>query len=160
MIWWRHRLDYCGEGATIYGRCRITWPQHVRIGKGTSIGPQSSLQAGSQGKISIGDRCAVAAYTRIICPTHDPDALPVASVGINRSVKIGDDVWIGTGAIILPGVTIGDRSIVAAGAVVAKDVPSDVLVGGVPARTIKHLLPEKVRRENGQAALASKGGRS
>ncbi|SFK33346.1 transferase hexapeptide (six repeat-containing protein) [Methylorubrum salsuginis] len=54
-------------------------------------------------------------------------------------MTIEDNVWIGAGCIILPGVTIGRNSIVAAGAVVAKDVAEGVLVGGVPARTIKTL---------------------
>lgn len=54
-------------------------------------------------------------------------------------VKIGDNVWIGAGAIILPGVTIGDYSVVAAGAVVNRNVPSGVLVAGIPARIIKKI---------------------
>ena len=54
-------------------------------------------------------------------------------------VTIGNDVWIGGGAIILPGVEIGDRCVVAAGAVVTKNVPADSLVGGNPARIIRKL---------------------
>lgn len=60
-------------------------------------------------------------------------------LGIAKPVKIGNDVWIGGNATILPGVTIGDNVVVAAGAVVAKDVPSNTLVGGVPAKKIKDL---------------------
>ncbi len=54
-------------------------------------------------------------------------------------MKIGDDVWIGGNAIILPGVTIGNNVIVAAGAVVTKDVPDNCVVGGIPAKKIKDL---------------------
>jgi acetyltransferase-like isoleucine patch superfamily enzyme len=54
-------------------------------------------------------------------------------------VTIGDDIWIGANAVILPGVTIGDHSVVAAGAVVTKDVPPHTLVAGVPAKIIKTL---------------------
>ncbi len=57
------------------------------------------------------------------------------------AVHIGDDVWIGQGAIVLKGVTIGHRSVVGAGAVVTKDVPADVVVAGNPARIVKHLAP-------------------
>jgi len=54
-------------------------------------------------------------------------------------VRIGDDVWIGGNVTIVPGVTIGQNVVVAAGAVVTKDVPDNVLVGGVPAKILKHL---------------------
>ncbi|MEJ5210007.1 MAG: acyltransferase [Burkholderiales bacterium] len=156
----RIRLGYLGPGARIYGRCRLTYPSHIRIGADTSIGPQVSLHASSQGFITIGERCAIAAYTRIITPTHDPSVLPIVAVGINKSVSIGDDVWIGTGAIILPGVKIGSRSIVAAGAVVNRDVPEDVLVAGVPARIVKKLLPAEARVANGLRARERKGTHS
>ena len=65
-------------------------------------------------------------------PARRKDLLPAPIV-------IGRKVWIGSNATVLPGVTIGDRSIVAAGAVVNRDVPPDVIVGGVPAKVIKHL---------------------
>ena len=54
-------------------------------------------------------------------------------------IVLGRNVWIGSNATILQGVTIGDNSVVAAGAVVTKDVPADTIVGGVPARVIKHI---------------------
>lgn len=60
-------------------------------------------------------------------------------LGIAKPVNIGNDVWIGGNVTILPGVTIGNNVIVAAGAVVTKDVPDNTLVGGVPARMIKTL---------------------
>eukprot|EP00009_Paramoeba_aestuarina_P017733 CAMPEP_0201539554 /NCGR_PEP_ID=MMETSP0161_2-20130828/70467_1 /ASSEMBLY_ACC=CAM_ASM_000251 /TAXON_ID=180227 /ORGANISM="Neoparamoeba aestuarina, Strain SoJaBio B1-5/56/2" /LENGTH=62 /DNA_ID=CAMNT_0047946961 /DNA_START=592 /DNA_END=780 /DNA_ORIENTATION=+ len=56
-----------------------------------------------------------------------------------KRITIGDDVWIGGGSIVLPGVTIGDRVVIAAGSVVSKDVPSDVVVAGCPARVIKQI---------------------
>jgi acetyltransferase-like isoleucine patch superfamily enzyme len=56
-----------------------------------------------------------------------------------KSIIIGDDVWIGANAVILPGVTIGNHCVIAAGAVVTKDVPDNTLVGGVPAKVIKYL---------------------
>ena len=54
-------------------------------------------------------------------------------------MRIGDDIWIGGNVTIVPGVTIGQNVVVAAGAVVTKDVPDNVLVGGVPAKILKHL---------------------
>ena len=60
-------------------------------------------------------------------------------IGIAKPVKIGDDVWIGGNVTILPGITIGNNVVVAAGAVVTKDVPDNTLVGGVPAKAIRKL---------------------
>ena len=76
---------------------------------------------------------------QIYTATHPLDATERRSVEFAKPVTIGDDVWIGGGAIILPGVRIGSRVVIAAGAVVAKDVDDDVMVGGVPARVIKKL---------------------
>ena len=58
-------------------------------------------------------------------------------------IKIGDHVWIGSNATVLPGVTIGDWSVVAAGAVVRQDVPPMTVVGGVPAKILKKIDPEE-----------------
>ena len=58
-----------------------------------------------------------------------------------KPVVIGDDVWIGTGAVILKGVTIGDRAVIAARSVVTADVPCDVIVAGNPAKLIRNLTP-------------------
>ncbi|MBI5105865.1 MAG: hypothetical protein HZB46_12955 [Solirubrobacterales bacterium] len=70
---------------------------------------------------------------------RDP-RLPVAAQGLGeaRPVRIGDGVFLGTGATVLPGVSIGARSLVAAGAVVAESVPENCVVGGNPARVIRH----------------------
>lgn len=61
-----------------------------------------------------------------------------------KPVVIGDDVWIGGGAMIMPGVTIGSRVVIASGAVVTKDIPDDMVVGGNPARTIRKWNGESV----------------
>jgi maltose O-acetyltransferase len=149
-IYIRSQLGHLGSGSHLYPGVMISYPEHVFIGDDVSIAPEVHLGASSQGTITIGSRCAIAAGTRIVTPTHDPDVLPVSSVGINKSVNIGDDVWVGTGAIILPGVTIHDGVIIGAGAVVTKDVPPDCVVGGVPARVIKKLEPRELRLKRGE----------
>ena len=60
-------------------------------------------------------------------------------LGIAKPIRIGNDVWIGGNVTILPGVTIGNNVVVAAGAVVTKDIPDNTLVGGVPAKFIREL---------------------
>jgi maltose O-acetyltransferase len=58
-----------------------------------------------------------------------------------KPIVIGEDVWIGGSAVIAPGVTIGDRSVIGAGSVVVKDIPSDVFAAGNPCKIIRHLSP-------------------
>lgn len=149
-IYIKFNLGSLGEGSYIYPGVTISFPEHVFIGNDVSIAPGVYLGASSQGKITIGNRSAIAAGTRVVTPTHDPNVLPVSKVGINKSVVIGEDVWIGTGVIILPGVIIHDGAIVGAGAVVTKDVPEDCMVAGVPAKIIKKLEPREIRLERGK----------
>ena len=61
----------------------------------------------------------------------------------NKPVHVGNNVWFGAGCIVLPGVTIGDNAVVAAGAVVTKDVPANVVVAGVPAKVLKEIDAEE-----------------
>lgn len=150
MLYLRFRLGKLGPDSVLYPGVIITYPHNIYIGKEVSVAPNVRLGASSHGSINIGDRCAIAYGTRIVTTTHDPNVLPVSRVGINKPVNIGEDVWIGTAAIILPGVTIHDGAIVAAGAVVANDVPPDCMVGGVPARLIKKLESREKRLERGK----------
>lgn len=98
--------------------------------------------------VHIGDRVLLAPAVQIYTATHPLEAATrAAGLESGQPVTIGNDVWIGGGAIILPGVTIGDRAVVGAGSVVTRDVPADVVVAGNPARVLKTLpaqgpLPE------------------
>jgi acetyltransferase-like isoleucine patch superfamily enzyme len=111
----------------------------ISIGENTRI-HGACLHAYKQ--ISIGNRCLIAANVQIIdCNGHEAsfdnveNRINTTSEGI--PVIIEDDVWIGTGAIILPGVTIGKGSIIAAGSVVVKSIPPMCVAGGNPAKVIK-----------------------
>ena len=91
-------------------------------------------------KVTIGKNCMLAPKVCIFTATHPVDAqLRISGVEYGKPVTIGDNVWIGGGAIINPGVTIGNNVVVASGAVVVKDVPDNVVVGGNPAKIIKNL---------------------
>jgi maltose O-acetyltransferase len=88
--------------------------------------------------VSIGDGTWIGPAVQIYTADHPRDAaLRRAGLQSGRPVSIGNNVWIGGGAIILPGVTIGDDAIVAAGSVVTRDVPPGATVAGNPARPIK-----------------------
>jgi acetyltransferase-like isoleucine patch superfamily enzyme len=115
----------------------------LRIGDGTFIGHDCSFNIATA--VHIGKHCLLAGGVKV----YDVDAHPLDAVRRraeepfppenSRPVVIEDDVWVGTQAMILKGVTIGARSIVGASAVVTADVPTDVVVAGNPARVIKRL---------------------
>ena len=109
----------------------------IKIGKNTMISLGAKLDI-HRGDITIGDDCLITKGSVIL--SHDGSAKMVhpGSNGYGKIV-IGNHVFIGVNAIILPNVTIGDHAIVAAGAVVTKDVPPETLVAGNPARELKKL---------------------
>lgn len=90
------------------------------------------------GGITIDDDALIAPRVTILSVNHDPDPVKRRSV-ITAGVHIGRNAWIGAGATICPGVSIGENSVVGAGSVVTKDVPANVVVGGIPAKHIKDL---------------------
>ena len=114
----------------------------LRIGDHTNIGHGCAFDIADS--VTVGAYCNLAANVRVRdFDGHPMDAMarrtkPTPPEGIGP-IRIGNDVWIGTGAMILKGVTIGDRAVVAAMSVVASDVPPDTLVAGNPARAIRCL---------------------
>ncbi|CUA79406.1 sugar O-acetyltransferase [Anoxybacillus suryakundensis] len=91
-------------------------------------------------EIRIGDNCLIGPGVHIYTATHPIDPTERASgLEYGKPVIIGDHVWIGGGAIINPGVNIGNNVVIASGAVVTKDVPNNVVVAGNPAKIIKQL---------------------
>ena len=110
----------------------------VIIGDYTRVGLHNTII----GPVSIGNHVNLAQGITVTALNHnfsDPDKR-IDEQGVSTSpVTIGDDIWIGANAVILPGVSIGDHSVVAAGAVVTKDVPPHSLVAGVPAKIIKKI---------------------
>lgn len=117
-------------------------PFHTDCGKNTKIGKRVFVNAGcqfqDQGGITIGDDVLVGPQTIIATLNHDPD--PDKRGGMfAKPVVICEKVWLGARVTICPGVTIGDGAIVAAGAVVTKDVQPRTVVAGVPAKAIKRI---------------------
>jgi acetyltransferase-like isoleucine patch superfamily enzyme len=140
-----------GDDVTVEGKSSfyfaVRYSEHPRlvIGDHTGIGHACSFTVGKE--IRIGKHCRFGTAVVVFdAPGHaaDPEArlagLPSADSEV-RPVTIGDNVWIGSGAIIFPGVTIGDGSIVATGAVVMTDVPANAMVAGNPARQVRTLVP-------------------
>ena len=114
------------------------YPWKMRIGRGVWINRGCEFYGAMMaqgGEITIGDHCAFGPHVRILTATHDYSRLDLPDTA--GSVTIGDHVWVGAGATILPGVTIGSGAVVAAGSVVTRDVAPFTIVAGDPARFIK-----------------------
>ena len=137
------KVRLSGRQSIAFGRSMSTTLPEFVIGEGTFIGHQCSFNIGRS--IRIGKHCLLAAGVAVFdMDGHPQDAAlrragepsPPESIG---PVVIGDDVWVGNGALILKGVTIGDRAIIAARSVVTRDVSSDTVVAGNPAQMVKTL---------------------
>ena len=150
-----------GKGSKIYGSVRMDTPPYRRFALGQhSVVESYSCINNAVGDVVIGDHTRIGIHNTIIGPVtignHVNLAQGITVTALNHNfddttkrideqgiatkpVVISDDVWIGANAVILPGVTIGRHAVVAAGAVVTKDVPDNTIVGGVPATIIKKL---------------------
>ncbi|MGR3809735.1 sugar O-acetyltransferase [Jiulongibacter sp. NS-SX5] len=109
---------------------------HIKLGKNVFINHDCTFL--DLGGITIEDNVQIGPKVSLITENHPVDPQQRKSLDL-AAVHIKQNVWIGAGAIILPGVTVGENSIIAAGAVVNKDVPDNVIVGGVPAKFIKNI---------------------
>jgi phosphonate metabolism protein (transferase hexapeptide repeat family) len=156
---------------TTVGRCceilGDTAVEYSELGDFSYLGPGCMV-----GDAKIGRFCAIAAQVRIGAPNHPIDRPSLhrftycpeyysATAERDRAffaerrddrVVIGNDVWIGHAAIVLPGVTVGDGAVLAAGAVVTRDVPPYTVVGGVPARQIRERFSREIAAQLAQIA--------
>jgi len=127
----------------------------ITIGASSLIGEFNVLRG--QGGITIGDRVYFAPLVQVLAVNHvfDDPSTPFTEQGITaEGITIGDDVWVGAGAILCDGVTVGDGAVVVAGAVVTGDVAPHSVVGGVPARVLKDIQAEAARRATAPGAGA------
>ncbi len=118
----------------------ISYESTISIGNNVTINPFTSI-LGGKADIHIGNNVMIAANVTIVASNHifDDINLPIKHQGtISSGIIINDDVWIATGVRILDGVQIGRGSVLAAGAVINKDVPEFAIMAGVPAKIIKY----------------------
>ncbi len=121
---------------------RLFPPVYTDFGKNIKIGKDVFVNSGccfqDQGGVTLGDGCLVG--HNVVFATLDHDKCPSRRGDMTAApIVVGKNVWIGAHATILKGVTIGDGAIVAAGAVVTRDVPPNTIAAGVPARVVKKI---------------------
>lgn len=121
----------------IYPGLKVTG-KNLTVGAGTFVNHDVYLDIGG-GAIEFGEGCLVGPQVMVTTASHDLTEGVVSREPVRRDVTIGDRVWLGARATILPGVTIGDDCIIAAGAVVTADCAPTGLYGGVPARRLRDL---------------------
>jgi acetyltransferase-like isoleucine patch superfamily enzyme len=135
----RHATLRLGRWSWIGHGCKIRVHEgEVSIGSKTVMGQECTISAYQH--VSIGRECIVADRVMLIDFDHGVVEVerPIRLQGIyKRDVRVGHNVWLGYGACVLRGVTIGDNAIVGTSAVVTKDVPANAVAGGVPARVIR-----------------------
>lgn len=137
-------------GKRIDGTFRMFPPFYTDFGKNITIGKNVFVNSGchfqDQGGIEIGDGCLIG--HNVVLATINHDLYPENNrINHYAPIKLGKSVWVGSNSTILPGVTVGDWAVIAAGAVVTHDVPPLTIVGGVPAKVIRIIDPKEERHE-------------
>ena len=146
--WFGRRLALRHKNVTVHKTCRISPESRINPKGGTiSIGCGSSVNAnctivgyGKEGQVTIGDNVRIAANAMMIAGNHvfNDVNTPICKQGIRPApITVHDDVWIAGRVNITAGVTIGKGAVIAAGAVVTKDIPPYSIAAGVPAKVIK-----------------------
>ncbi|MNY36864.1 Maltose O-acetyltransferase [compost metagenome] len=124
------------QSTTIFSPFYTNFGRFTKIGKNVFINHACSFL--DMGGITIEDEVLIGPRVNLVTESHPLNPNDRRAL-ITRPITIKKRAWIGAGATILPGVTIGENAVVAAGAVVSKDVPDNMIVGGVPARIIKSI---------------------
>ena len=134
-------LAECGEGVLIRPPFHVDYGTRVSIGAGTFFNYDCLMLDVAQ--VTIGVACQVASRVQFITATHPIDPEP-RRIGWEsaKPIVLGDNVWLSSGVIVCPGVTIGDDTVVGAGAVVTRDLPAGVVAMGVPARVLREIGEE------------------
>lgn len=129
----RQRLGEVGEGAVIRPPFHCDYGYNIRLGRNVFLNYNCVILDVCE--VDIGDGTQIGPGVQILTADHPREAAErAAGVEFGRPIVMGFNVWIGGGALILPGVTIGDDAIVGAGAVVTRDVPAGAMAVGNPAR--------------------------
>jgi maltose O-acetyltransferase len=134
----RELLGHAGAGITIEPPFSCDYGIYISIGDGFFMNFGGIILDCNY--VRIGDNVQCGPNVQICAATHPLDAAQrILGPELGAPVTIGDNVWLGAGAIILPGVTIGANTTIGAGSVVSRDIPANVLAAGAPCRVIREL---------------------
>lgn len=128
--------NYIDETTTVFAPFYTNFGKFISIGKNVFINHACSFL--DMGGITIEDHVLIGPRVNLVTENHPTDPTDRRAL-ITKPILIKRNAWLGANCTILPGVTVGENSIVAAGAVVSKDVPDNTVVGGIPARVIKSI---------------------
>lgn len=112
---------YCADNVNINAECMLVASSDITIGKNSTLAYRTLLTTNANPNAPYNELC------KIYPPIH-------------KEIRIGDNVWVGAGVIVLPGCRIGNNSVIAAGSVVCSDIPDNCMAAGVPAKVKKHLI--------------------
>ncbi len=127
-----------GQDAFVKPPLFVDYGEHISIGARTFV--NYNLAALDVAPITIGEDCLLGPNVQLLTPTHPIDPRPRRDkLEAARPITLGDNVWLGGGVIVCPGVTIGDNSVVGAGSVVTRDIPANVVAVGNPARVLREI---------------------
>ena len=129
-----------GENSVVNNQLTVVLPKNVTIGSGVTVMNGALMMAA--GGITIEDKVMIAANVQLISNNHDPYDRQILTC---KPVLIKYGAWVGAGATILPGVTVGKYAIIGANSVVNKDIPDYAVAVGSPAKVVKYLDKEKFK---------------
>jgi maltose O-acetyltransferase len=134
----RELLGHVGEGVVVQPPLRCDYGTRITIGDRTFVNYDCAMLDGAP--IAIGSHCQIAPRVQLLTATHPIDPEP-RRLGWEYAepIEVGDNVWLGSGVIVCPGVTIGSDTVVGAGAVVTRELPSGVVAVGAPARVLREI---------------------
>ena len=131
-------LGSFGEGSFVEAPFFCDYGTNTHLGRDCFVNVNAVIL--DSAPVTIGDRAQIGPGVQLLTADHPRDARErAAGVEMAKPLAVGDDVWLGAGAILCPGVTVGSRSVVGAGSVVTRDVPSGVIAAGNPCRILREL---------------------
>ncbi|WP_394436929.1 sugar O-acetyltransferase [Streptomyces sp. SGAir0957] len=131
-------LGFAGEGVEVRPPLYVDYGSNISIGARTFV--NYHLTALDVAAITIGEDCQIGPNVQLLTPTHPLEPQPRRDkLEAARPITVGDNVWLGGGVIVCPGVSIGDNSVIGAGSVVTRDIPANVVAVGSPARPVRAL---------------------
>lgn len=163
-IWLKDRIDYIvmdhvepwsvlkrRPRSMIHPTVSFRCAENVVIGERTRIQNGCILWASPNAKIEIGDFTGLGPGVMIFSSNHRfvPGVPYIEQPWDEKGVRIGRDVWVGAGVILVPGASVGDGSVVAAGSVVTGDIPPDSIAAGIPAKVLRSRLPREASEQAG-----------